>query len=169
MTIQLKAEEWPETVTEDDLHPTCDPALCVKVRMIDPKTLRFAVVRRHSAAHHDGQCSACAGPRSTTYIVGDMTINTALRVLHRHGVAVHLTLTEWDLLLILVRAGERVISAAEIYRLLRPDWPWDDNLRGSHHLIGVHLCRLRPKLAPGAIETRPGIGYRLAIDQEAQP
>jgi DNA-binding response OmpR family regulator len=41
---------------------------------------------------------------------------------------------------------------------------WDENWWGSTKTLDVHVASLRRKLAPEAIETVRGVGFRLVAD-----
>ena len=74
-----------------------------------------------------------------------------------------LTATEYQLISLLARKSDRVISTREI---LAGVWGKDD--KPDAHIVEVNIGRLRIKLNDGEgtkyIETRPGRGYILKSD-----
>lgn len=93
--------------------------------------------------------------------VGDIRLFPGPRRVEIRGLPLDLTATEFNILEILLRAGERVVSKDElsIAVLGRERQPYDRS-------IDVHVSNLRQKLgasgsAAGAIETVRGVGYRM--------
>jgi DNA-binding response OmpR family regulator len=93
---------------------------------------------------------------SPTWQVRDVVIDEANRVVHRGGVRVDLTKTEFDLLCVLARSPGRVFSKAQLLSLV---WGFDDY---APNLVEVHMSALRKKLeatGPRFIDTERGHGY----------
>jgi DNA-binding response OmpR family regulator len=113
-----------------------------------------ALVRRASK-------SAAAGTPSVPAIrLGDLEINQAERRVLRGGVEVHLTPTEFDLLVHL--AGRpRTVLARE--RLLADVWGWAD--ASGTRTVDSHIKGLRRKLGPDLIRTVHGVGYALEVER----
>lgn len=92
--------------------------------------------------------------------VGDLVVDTAARTVHRGGVAIDLTNTEYSLLEYMVRRPGEVISRSELM-----DHVWDENYEGLSNIVDVYIRRLRSKLDEGQadrlLETVRGAGYRL--------
>lgn len=98
------------------------------------------------------------GPR--TLCVGDLEISPEEDLARRDGEEVHLTRTEFGLLLELVEAGGRVVTREE---LLRRVWGYD--YFGDTRLLDVHIRRLRRKIerdpdVPTCVLTVRGRGYK---------
>lgn len=79
----------------------------------------------------------------------------------RWGTPLCLTRTEWALLRYLVSNRGRLLRHEELLARI-----WGPQYQGERHLLHDWMCRLRRKLTaaglpPGAIETVPGLGYRL--------
>jgi DNA-binding response OmpR family regulator len=97
--------------------------------------------------------------------VGDLVISPARATVTIGGVRVHLTPTEFRLLLTLANHTGTVLSREALGQDV---WGYADV--GTHHLIDVHVGRLRLKLRRGlsvsspVVETVRGRGYRLACD-----
>jgi DNA-binding response OmpR family regulator len=105
--------------------------------------------------------SATVGPPGVPAIrVGDLEINQAERRVLRAGVEVHLTPTEFDLLVHL--AGRpRTVLARE--RLLADVWGWAD--ASGTRTVDSHIKGLRRKLGSDLIRTVHGVGYALEVER----
>ncbi|WP_158841249.1 response regulator transcription factor [Saccharothrix deserti] len=92
---------------------------------------------------------------------GDLDIRPDVGTVHRDGVQVHLTSTEFRLLLELAAAAGRIVTREQ---LLQRVWGYD--YFGDTRLLDVHIRRLRRKVErnpddPTLIVTVRGSGYRL--------
>jgi two-component system response regulator MprA len=78
----------------------------------------------------------------------------------RGGEPIHLTAKEFDLLVLLLRQAQQVISRDTIFAAL-----WGDQVVGDDNLIDVYVRHLRRKLerpgAPSLIQTVRGVGFML--------
>ena len=91
---------------------------------------------------------------------GAITLDTRSGRVSQDGQPVNLTSLEFRLLAYLMHRPGQVVSRSElIEHLYAQDFDRDSNT------IEVFVGRLRKKLAPGAIETVRGMGYRLAAPQ----
>ena len=100
------------------------------------------------------------GPRVLR--AGDLEVRPDEEVVLRDGTPVHLTRTEFDLLVELARAGGAVVTREE---LLRRVWGYD--YFGDTRLLDVHVRRLRRKIerdpdSPRCLLTVRGRGYKVA-------
>lgn len=88
---------------------------------------------------------------------GGVRIDPAIHSVTVHDEEVHLTPTEYAILLLLLENRDRVLTREQ---LIRRVWGTDANETGS---LRVHIFQLRQKLkrASCTIETLPGVGYRL--------
>jgi two-component system response regulator MtrA len=98
------------------------------------------------------------GPRVLR--IGDVEISPEEELVRRCGEEVHLTRTEFGLLLELAQAGGRVVTREE---LLRRVWGYD--YFGDTRLLDVHIRRLRRKIehdpdSPTCVLTVRGRGYK---------
>jgi two-component system OmpR family response regulator len=94
----------------------------------------------------------------TVTTVGDLVVDDSARRVTRRGAAVDLTRTEYDLLALLVRHPEQVLSK---HQLLVQVWGFDAY---DPNVIEVHICALRKKLeahGPRMIHTVRSVGYVL--------
>ncbi|GAA5160528.1 response regulator transcription factor [Pseudonocardia eucalypti] len=92
--------------------------------------------------------------------VGDVEIFPERGLVRRAGSDVHLTRTEFRLLLELVNAAGRIVTREE---LLHRIWGYD--YFGDTRLLDVHIRRLRRKIeanpdAPKLVTTVRGVGYQ---------
>jgi len=115
-----------------------------------------ALIRRGNGAAHP------------TLKVYGLEVNTLEQSVHRNGIGVDLSPTEYRILEYLVHHPRRIFSKRELLEHLY-DYNWE------HHsnVIEAHVSNLRKKLdaaAPGAepvIETMRGRGYRLSLEPSA--
>ncbi len=89
-----------------------------------------------------------------------LKINLAQRQVFRRGPAVHLTPTEFHLLVYLVRHQGRVVPFAELFNTV-----WESDYIGDKGCLYVYIRYLREKLEPNPrepryIRTRRGVGYQ---------
>lgn len=89
--------------------------------------------------------------------LGEVEVDVAARRVTRSGEPVHLTATEFDLL---VRLGERPGAVVARERLLRDVWglPADAPSR----TLDTHVAELRRKLGADVVRTVHGVGYATA-------
>ncbi|GAA1589292.1 response regulator transcription factor [Actinoplanes couchii] len=122
-----------------------------------------AAAKNAAAARSTGAAggrNAGGGTDTETKILGGLEINQAERRVLRDGVEVHLTPTEFDLLVHL--AGRpRTVLARE--RLLADVWGWAD--ASGTRTVDSHIKALRRKLGAGLIRTVHGVGYALEVDR----
>ena len=88
--------------------------------------------------------------------LGDLEVDRAERRVRRKGELVHLTPTEFDLLLCLA-AEPKVVLTRE--RLLAEVWDWVD--ASGTRTVDSHVKALRRKLGADLIRTVHGVGYAL--------
>ena len=96
--------------------------------------------------------------------VGDLVIAGSRGTVTVGGHVVHLTPTEFRLIVALANRPDEVLSREQLGQIV---WGYDDV--GNGHLIDVHIGRLRGKLrqvSPGAaiIVTVRGRGYRIVAE-----
>jgi DNA-binding response OmpR family regulator len=112
-----------------------------------------AVLRRTTAS--DTQ------PRVT---LGDLTIDLATRLVTRDNAPIHLTPTEYRLLLTLAQHPGKVLTHSELLTAV-----WGSEYRDEVEYLRTYVRYLRQKLEPEPTQpryllTHPGIGYSLAAD-----
>ncbi|MBO9309755.1 MAG: response regulator transcription factor [Chloroflexi bacterium] len=113
-----------------------------------------AVLRRYRSAE-------TAAPRATIYENKDLRIDYAARQVTINGKAVHLTPTEYRLLVTMAENTNRVLT--HDYLLARV---WGAEYADDVHILRATIWRLRQKVEsdptnPKYILNEPGVGYRL--------
>lgn len=105
-----------------------------------------------------------SGPQSPTddvIRVGDLRINTKMRVAERRGQQLNLTSREFDLLAFLAQKPGQVFTREQLL-----DHVWDYHFAGDISTVTVHVRRLREKIEPNPVrpqylKTVWGVGYKL--------
>jgi DNA-binding response OmpR family regulator len=118
-----------------------------------PFSMRELTARVHALLRRASKTAPVAAIR-----LGDLEINQAERRVRRAGVEVHLTPTEFDLLVHLAGRPRTVLPRE---RLLADVWGWAD--ASGTRTVDSHVKGLRRKLGPDLIRTVHGVGYALEI------
>jgi two-component system KDP operon response regulator KdpE len=118
---------------------------------------RLRVALRHAAR-------AAGEPDEPTFTVGDLRVDLAQRQVWVGGVEVHLTPTEYKLLVTLIRHAGKVLTHRTLLKEV-----WGPNAMAHTHYVHVYLTQLRHKLEkdptrPRYLLTEPGVGYRLKTE-----
>ncbi|WP_304297838.1 response regulator transcription factor [Porphyromonas gulae] len=110
-----------------------------------------AVLRRSTGAKDEHHAS------SRLIVCGDLQINPETKEVFVAGEPVQLTKTEMELLVLLVRSSDRVLSRSEIIEKV-----WSETPYITERTVDVHITRLRKKLGVCApmLTNRSGYGYR---------
>ncbi len=92
----------------------------------------------------------------------DLIIDRDRMTIHREGFPIHLTKTEYQLLILLLDSEGAVCTREDLMCKI-----WDTDFMGGSNVVDVHVKSLRKKLgdnagAPRYIATVRGVGYRLA-------
>ncbi len=95
------------------------------------------------------------------YEAEQLRVDLSARAVHRDGLEIHLTPTEYKLLATLIRQAGRVITHRQLLHEV-----WGANYVEQTHYLRVYMAQLRHKLEkdptrPRLLLTEPGIGYRL--------
>jgi len=114
---------------------------------------RMRVALRHAARQ--------AGVEEPIFNTGDLVIDRGRRVVMVRGEEVHLTPTEYRLLLALAQHAGRVLTHRQLLREV-----WGPGRTGQDHYLRVYMAQLRAKIErfparPEYLRTEPGVGYRL--------
>jgi DNA-binding response OmpR family regulator len=125
-----------------------------------PFSMRVLTARVHALLRRAGRGDVEAGAKPATQRFGDLEINQAERRVLRAGVEVHLTPTEFDLLVHLAGKPRTVLPRE---RLLAEVWGWAD--ASGTRTVDSHIKGLRRKLGPDLIRTVHGVGYALEVDR----
>ncbi len=93
--------------------------------------------------------------------LGDLRLDAANRVVTHRGRQVELTPREFDVLAVLARSRDRLVTRQELL-----DEVWQHDYPGSPNITDVYVGYLRRKLeragAPPLIHTVRGSGWRLS-------
>lgn len=105
------------------------------------------------------------GSVATTSVVDDLTIDTAKRSVRRGNRIVDLTKTEFDILELLARNADIVLSRGQIYEDI-----WGYDFESSSKSLDVHVGYLRRKLEESGetrlLHTIRGVGYVLRASEQ---
>jgi DNA-binding response OmpR family regulator len=116
-----------------------------------------ALVRRVDRARTLARAPDDAAPLQ----LGPVAIDRAERRVRHDGTEVHLTPTEFDLLVRLAVSPRTVLTRE---RLLADVWDWAD--ASGTRTVDSHVKALRRKLGPGLIRTVHGVGYSAEPDSD---
>lgn len=126
--------------------------------MTKPFSPRELVARIRTILRRVERTTATSGPAR----IGNVEIDEGRRTVKRGGEAVHLTPTEFDLVLALAAKEGSVISRDD---LLRNVWGYFDS--AGERTVDSHVRSVRRKLGDDIIRTVHGVGY--AIGDGASP
>jgi two-component system KDP operon response regulator KdpE len=112
---------------------------------------RLRVALRHSEEHSE----------PPIFQSGGLVVDLADRHVTVAGNEVSFTVTEYNLLRLLVRHAGKVLTHRFLLREI-----WGPNAENQNHYLRVYVARLREKIEtdpgrPALLLTEPGIGYRL--------
>ena len=184
------AKEVPTMVLLDIMLPEEDGLQILKKLRADPRTQRIPVIMLTAkGSEYDKVIGLEAGaddyipkpfgmmeliarvkallrrasdaPAPETYQVGRLTGCPQRHSVEGDGAAVTLTLKEYELLCMLLKNRNMVLTRD---RLLNQSWGY--SFDGENRTVDVHIRTLRQKLGPAGdlIETVRGVGYRIGGD-----
>ena len=184
------AKEVPTMVLLDIMLPEEDGLQILKKLRADPRTQRIPVIMLTAkGSEYDKVIGLEAGaddyipkpfgmmeliarvkallrrasdaPAPETYQVGRLTVCPQRHSVEVDGAAVTLTLKEYELLCMLLKNRNLVLTRD---RLLNQIWGY--SFDGENRTVDVHIRTLRQKLGPAGdlIETVRGVGYRIGGD-----
>jgi DNA-binding response OmpR family regulator len=152
-----QAEDWTPVLFVTARDDEVDRVLGLEIGADDYLTKPFSpreMVARVKAVLRRSQDTAGADP----LVAGPLRLDPAARSLTLDGRPLALTLTEFNLLEVLLRGRGRVLTRAD---LLAQAWGQADY--GASRTVDVHVAQLRAKLGDACpIETVRGVGYRVA-------
>lgn len=116
---------------------------------------RELVARLHAALRRGGRSS-----EQPCIIAGELEIDIGARAVRRGGEPLHLTPIEFDLLRVLARNRDRLMTHRALLREV-----WGPRYADDVQTLRTHIARLRAKIepqpnSPRHILTDPGVGYR---------
>lgn len=96
---------------------------------------------------------------------GPVAIDVVRRIVTRDGVEVHVTPTEWQLLVELARAAGKVLTQRMLLQRV-----WGPEYGDEAQYLRVYIAQLRRKLEadparPRILITEPGVGYRFISNE----
>jgi DNA-binding response OmpR family regulator len=104
----------------------------------------------------DRAAELAAAPDHSPLTCGDLVIDPARRRTTVDGREVHLTPTEFDLLVCLARDAGKVLTREQ---LLAEVWDWAD--ASGTRTVDSHVKALRSKVGAARVRTVHGVGYAL--------
>jgi two-component system alkaline phosphatase synthesis response regulator PhoP len=183
-------EETPGLLLLDIMRPEEDGLQILKKLRADPRTQRIPVIMLTAkGSEYDKVIGLEAGaddyipkpfgmmeliarvkallrrasdaPAPETYQVGCLTVCPQRHSVEVDGAAITLTLKEYELLCMLLKNRNMVLTRD---RLLNQIWGY--SFDGENRTVDVHIRTLRQKLGPAGdpIETVRGVGYRIGGD-----
>ena len=123
----------------------------------------LALKARVRALLRRASMSAAQEPTKTSVLTrGHISVDTERRSAYKNGVAIELTMKEFDLIEFLMKNPGRVYSRENLLDLV-----WGYDYQGDTRTVDVHIRRLREKLEldpahPEYIVTKWGVGYYFA-------
>ena len=123
----------------------------------------LALKARVRALLRRASMSAAQEPAKTSVLTrGHISVDTERRSAYKNGVAIELTMKEFDLIEFLMKNPGRVYSRENLLDLV-----WGYDYQGDTRTVDVHIRRLREKLEidpakPRYIVTKWGVGYYFA-------
>ncbi len=96
--------------------------------------------------------------------IGELRIDLAMRQVSHGAVAVHLTPTEYRLLIALAQHAGKVLTHPQLLKQV-----WGQAYANAAHYVRIYMAHLRRKLEtdparPRYLLTEAGVGYRLAAE-----
>ena len=120
-----------------------------------PFSIRELAARVHALLRRAGRSEQLDGRR---IVLADLEIDVIERRVHRSGEEVHLTPTEFQLLVHLAGRPRAVLPRE---RLLAEVWGWGE--AAGTRTVDSHVKALRRKLGADLIRTVHGVGYALEV------
>jgi two-component system KDP operon response regulator KdpE len=99
-----------------------------------------------------------------TFKVDSLEVDVENRIVKQGGTEVKLTVTEFDLLKVLIRNAGKVVTQRQLLKEV-----WGPNAVEHSHYLRIYVAQLRKKFDSADLEdlivTEPGVGYRLKSPQ----
>ena len=127
-----------------------------------PFSVDELLARIRTALRHVAHPSSGAAP---VFRSGELAVDLERRRVTVGAREVRLTPTEYELLRVLVRYPDRVVTARMLLEAV-----WGPDATADSHYLHVYVARLRQKIEPDPqhpryIATEPGVGYRLLVEE----
>jgi two-component system, OmpR family, KDP operon response regulator KdpE len=132
--------------------------------LVMPFSMEEFLAHVRSALRRWSASKAEATNQGRLFLCGDLLIDTDSRQVTVHGGSVHLTRTEYSILVYLAQRIGKVVTHRELLKAI-----WGDAYGDEREYLRVFVSQLRRKietdpLRPTYILTEPGVGYRFAPD-----
>jgi DNA-binding response OmpR family regulator len=122
--------------------------------VVKPFGMRELVARIRAVARRTAPSDVPAGPAERSF--GSLSIDTRTQRVSLSGTDIHLTPTEFELLVYLTEDPGAVCRRNDILTDV-----WDTNWFGTTKTLDAHVAAIRKKLgSPGWIESVRGVGFR---------
>ncbi len=134
---------------------------------VEALVARVRAVLRRASRGGGSSGSETSGGAGAPLRVADLELDEDRWTVHRAGVPVELSPTEFRLLAYLMRHEGRVLTRAQ---LLESVWGWDYS--GESQIVETYVSYLRRKLdplGPPLIHTQRGVGYSLRPERQDHP
>ena len=148
------------TARDDELDKVVGLELGADDYITKPFSMRELLARVHA---HLRRVASFETSEEEVFRDGELVIDRARFEATIGGKRVHLTKKEFDLLWLLVRNRNRVVTRDAILARL-----WDYDAEVETRTVDVHIRALRRKLGDQRIETVVGLGYRYREGAAAQ-
>jgi DNA-binding response OmpR family regulator len=123
-----------------------------------PFGMRELVARVAALLRRVDRAAALASRKAAVLDIGDLQVETGPRRVTRGGHALHLTPTEFDLLVCLATSPGEVLTRE---RLLEEVWDWPGG--SGTRTVDSHVKALRAKVGADRIRTVHGVGYAMEL------
>jgi two-component system KDP operon response regulator KdpE len=132
--------------------------------LVMPFSMEEFLAHVRSALRRWSLSKAGTGDLGHLILCGDLLIDTDSRHVSARGVLVHLTRTEYGILVYLAKRADKVVTHRELLKAI-----WGEEYGDEREYLRVFISQLRRKielnpLRPTFILTEPGVGYRFALD-----
>jgi DNA-binding response OmpR family regulator len=125
-----------------------------------PFSMRELVARVRTLLRRVERAAVLAARSDAVLELGAVRIDRGRRTVEHEGTPVHLTPTEFDLLVCLAEQPGTVLTREQ---LLAEVWDWPDAT--GTRTVDSHVRSLRGKLGPDLVRTVHGVGYALEADR----
>ncbi|MEO6987072.1 MAG: response regulator transcription factor [Aquihabitans sp.] len=143
------------TARDDETDLVIGLAVGADDYLTKPFSMRELVARVQALLRRMDALSGTTASRDL-HLDDDIEIDVDARRVRQHGEIVHLTPTEFDLLVCLAERPGRVLTRE---RLLRDVWGYRDG--SGARTVDSHVRALRRKLGDSTVRTVHGVGYAL--------
>lgn len=151
------------TARDDETDLVIGLAVGADDYLTKPFSMRELVARVQALLRRLDTLSGASATRDL-YLDDGIEIDVDARRVRQQGDIVHLTPTEFDLLVCLAEHPGRVLNRE---RLLRDVWGYRDG--SGARTVDSHVRALRRKLGDGTVRTVHGVGYALGeVDDETE-